>query len=152
MAMFRTMGLASLLTVFMTWSFVSVPLTCYADQNNTMKSVYSGKSKNFAVMVSDTLHFKVALTTAEQLRTSENKFNFEIVVVGELAKALVEDKQLVQEIDKAEKLGVKIVVCEIALAFFNVPKEKLDKRISTTKNAWIYMFELKDKNYNTLTI
>lgn len=103
-------------------------------------------------MVSDVLHFKVAIATAEQLKVKEKKLQFEIVAVGELAKALVEDASLVEEFDKAEKMGVKIVVCEIALNFFKVPKEKLDKRLHTTPNALIYMFELKDKKFNTMVI
>ena len=140
---------SAVLTLALTFAVGIVPDFCFA-QGATIK--YKGTSTRFAVMVGDALHFKAAVTTAEQLQVKENKYKFEIIVVGELAKALVEDKELAAEIDKADKQGVKIVVCEAALTFFNVPKEKLDKRLTTTPNSWIYMYELKDQKYNTLAI
>lgn len=140
---------SAVLTLALMFAVGMTPEFCFA-KDATAK--YNGSSTRFAVMVGDTLHFKTAVSTAEQLQVKENKYKFEIIVVGELAKALVEDKEMAIEIDKADKLGVKIVVCEAALTFFNVPKEKLDKRLATTPNSWIYMYELKDKKYNTLAI
>ena len=112
---------------------------------------YEGKSTKFAVMVGDVTHFKAAILTAEQLLAAGQKFTIEVVIVGELAKAIAEDRSLLDDIDKAEKLGVKLKVCEVALAHFKVSKDKLDKRIGTVRNGWIRMFELKDKGYNTLS-
>ena len=108
------------------------------------------KSTSFAVMVSDALHLRAAIATAEEMQVAQNHYAFEIVIVGELVKPLAEDRSLVEDVDKAEKLGVKLVVCENAVTYFKVPREKLDKRLKFTKNGWIYMFELKDKGFNTL--
>lgn len=140
---------SAMLTLALAFTVGFAPEFCFA---NSATAKYNGTSTRFAVMVGDTLHFKAAVSTAEQLQVKKNKYKFEIVVVGELAKALVEDKELAAEIDKADGLGVKIVVCEAALTYFNVTKEKLDKRLATTPNSWIYMFELKDQKYNTLAI
>jgi len=113
---------------------------------------YKGHSTRFAFLVSNERHFQGVIKTAEKMNVKKNRFSFEIVVVGTLAKDLVENKELIKEIDKAEKLGVKIVVCEGAMKHFNVPKSQLDKRLLTTPNAWIYMFELQDKGFNTLSL
>lgn len=144
------LGILLLAGGILTTNFITE--TSLANEPITATVAYKGSSQKFAVMVSDVLHLKVAIATAEQLKVKEKKLQFEIVAVGELAKALVEDASLVEEFDKAEKMGVKIVVCEIALNFFKVPKEKLDKRLHTTPNALIYMFELKDKKFNTMVI
>jgi intracellular sulfur oxidation DsrE/DsrF family protein len=112
---------------------------------------YEGKSTKFAVMVGDVTHFKAAILTADQLLAAGQKFTIEVVIVGEMAKAIAEDRSLLEDINKAEKLGVKVKVCEVAMAHFKVSKDKLDKRISTVRNGWIHMFELKDKGYNTLS-
>jgi len=81
----------------------------------------------------------------------KNKYAFEIVVVSKLAKEISENKDLIPEIDKAEKLGAKIVICEGALNYFKIDKSSLDKRLLFTPNGWIYMLELKDQGFNTLT-
>ena len=141
--------------LLMTLTMLTAPTMGQAKEKKTSAITtveYAGKSTKFAVMVSDVLHFRAAIMTAEEMQTNKKKFAFEIVVVGELAKDLVEDKTLLEDINRTEALGVKIVVCENALVYFKVPLEQLDKRLKTTKNAWVYMFELKDKNYNTLSI
>ena len=114
------------------------------------KVEYKGSSKKLAVMVSDVLHFNVSIETIELLDLKKNGLAFEIVIVGKLAKEIVENEALKQAIDKAEKVGAKLVICEYALDLLTVDKLKLDKRIHITPNALVYMFELKDKGFNTL--
>lgn len=114
------------------------------------KLEYYGSSKKLAVMVSDVNHFNATVATVESLNLKENGLTFEIVIVGILAKEIIENKELIKNIDRTEKLGAQLVICEYALDILNVDKSKLDKRISITPNALIYMFELKDKGYNTL--
>ncbi|MEJ5147501.1 hypothetical protein [Sphingobacterium sp. MYb388] len=114
------------------------------------KVEYKGSSKKLAVMVSDVLHFNVSIETIELLDLKKNGLAFEIVIVGKLAKEIVENEALKQAIDKAEKVGAKLVICEYALDLLKVDKLKLDNRIHITPNALVYMFELKDKGFNTL--
>lgn len=114
------------------------------------KVEYHGSNKKLAVMVSDANHFNATVETVELLKLKENGLTFEIVIVGILAKEIIENQELRKIIDRAEKTGAQLVICEYALDILKVDKSKLDKRISITPNALIYMFELKDKGYNTL--
>lgn len=96
-------------------------------------------------MVGDVLHFRAAIQTAAELQSKKNKYDFEIIIVGELAKIIAEDKSLIKDFDKSEILGIQLVVCENALIYFNVDKSKLDKRLLLTKNSWIICLILKTK-------
>lgn len=120
------------------------------NQNLGSKVEYKGANKKLAVMISDVKHFNTTVETVELLKLKENGLTFEIVIVGLLAKEIVENKELIKIIDRSEKSGAKLVICEYALDFLKVDKSKLDKRISITPNALVYMFELNDKGYNTL--
>lgn len=132
--------------------FINVGVTHAQVNTSNQKSEYKGSNKNLAVMVTDAMHFGVAVETVEQLNLKENKISFEIVMVGMLAKEIVENTEMKSVIERAIAAGAKLVVCEYALNLLKVDKTKLDKRIAITPNAWIYMFELQDKGYNTLTI
>lgn len=114
-------------------------------------NIYEGKSTKFAIMVGNVEHFKAAVLTADQLLKNGENFTIEVVAVGELVKDIADDTSLFEDINKAEALGLKLTVCEVAMASNKVSKNKLDKRITTIRNGWIHMFELKDKGYNTLS-
>lgn len=118
---------------------------------NSQSNIYEGKSTKFAIMVGSIEHFKAAVLTADQLKKNSQNFTIEVVVVGALAKDIAEDQTLLEDINKAEVLGVKLKVCEVAMASNKVSKNKLDKRITTIRNGWIHMFELKDQGYNILS-
>lgn len=142
-----------LLFLLLAMSFLALPYNSISAQEPIKnEATYTGKSTKFALMVSDVVHFQSALNTVEAMNIKKNNFTFEIVVIGKLAKDLVENKDLKTDIDRSEKLGSKIVVCEGALSYFNVSKEQLDNRLFTVKNAWIYMFQLQDDGYNTLSV
>lgn len=113
---------------------------------------YKGENKNLAVMVTDAMHFHVAVETAEQLNLKASGINFEIVIVGALAKEIVEDSSVKENVEKAISSNADLVVCEYALNMLKVDKGMVDKRIKITPNAWIYMFELQDRGFHTLTI
>lgn len=124
------------------------------DSTQTMNShskVYNGKSTKFAIMVGSIEHFKAAILTADQLQKNNRNFTIEVVAVGKLVKDIAEEQTLLEDINKAEALGVKLTVCEVAMASNKVSKNKLDKRIVTIRNGWVYMFELQDKGYNTIS-
>lgn len=114
-------------------------------------NVYEGNSTKFAIMVSNVEHFKAALVTADQMYKCSQNFIIQIIVIGELVKAIAGDQALFEEINNAYEIGVQLIVCEIAMATNKIPKKLLDSRIATIRNGWIYMFELKDKGFNTLS-
>lgn len=111
---------------------------------------YKGHSTKFAFMVTNEDLFKGVVATAVEMEVKANGYDFEIVVVSKLAEDLIKNNTLLPYVDKVQKLGVKIVVCEAALHYFGIKKSQLDKRILTTPNGWIYMLELKDQGFNTL--
>lgn len=111
---------------------------------------YHEKSTKFAVMVPDVLHFKAGVETAERMNLKENGYQFEMVIIGELAKEVVEDPSLKSYLDRAEKAGMNFTICEYALDLLEVNKAKVDKRIKIIPNGWLRMYELKDRGYNTL--
>lgn len=137
-------------TLLLVVSFLTVSFNLSAQQSTDERVNYSGKSDKFAIMVSDIPHFQTAIRTIQLMDVKEKNFTFEVVVGGKLAKEIAENVELKIEIDKSQKIGIKIVVCEGAMAIHGVSKDMLDKRLFTTRNALIYMFELQDKGYNTL--
>lgn len=117
---------------------------------NTDDYVYEGTSTKFAVMVPDVLHFKAGVETAERMRLKENGYKYEMVMIGGLAKAIVEDPELKPILDRGIKAGMKFTVCEYALDLMEVDKSKVDERIEIIPHGWLRMYELKDKGYNTI--
>jgi intracellular sulfur oxidation DsrE/DsrF family protein len=120
-------------------------------QQNMNSPSAAGNSSKYAIMVGNSEHFKAAILTADQIISHREKSSVEVILVGEMPQAITEDNSLIHEIDKAEKLGVKIKMCEVAMVAHKVKKSKLDKRITTVRNGWIHMFDLKDQGYNTLS-
>lgn len=119
---------------------------------HNMNTPYAARnSSKYAIMVGNAEHFKAAILTANQIISIREKSLVEVILVGELPQAITEDTSLINEIDKAEKLGVKVILCEVAMAKYKVKKSKLDNRITTVRNGWIHMFDLKDQGYNTLS-
>lgn len=102
-------------------------------------------------MVGNITHFKAAVLTADQMQQNSQNFTIEIIAVGEVVKEIADDQTLLEDIKKTETLGVKLVVCEVAMASHKVSRKKLDPRITTIRNGWVHMFELKDEGYNTLS-
>ena len=90
--------------------------------------------------------------TAEELKTKYPKLDFEIVLIGPVVKDLAEDASLQSFIAKAEKLGVRIVVCEFAMQHFGVTKSQYHRSIETTPNGFTYIFGLQENGYKTLTL
>ncbi len=112
--------------------------------------IYEGSSTKFAVMVPDVLHFKAGVETAERMHLKENGYKFEMVIIGELSKAIVEDESLKPYLDRAIEAGMNFTVCEYALDLLGVDKSKIDKRVKIIPNGWLRIYELQDKGYNTI--
>jgi len=90
-------------------------------QNLTTSQVENAIKKDgkYALLVQNSKHFMVSVMTGEEYKTKNTGIQFEIVLIGEVVKDLAEKEDLKPFIEKAQKTGVKIVVCEFAM-------EKLD--------------------------
>src|SRR5699024_2920815 len=107
---------------------------------NQKDYIYEGSSTKFAVMVPDVLHFKAGVETAERMHLKENGYKFEMVIIGELAKAIVEDETLKPYLDSAIKAGMNFTVCEYALDLLEVDKSKIDERIEIVPHGWLRIY------------
>ncbi len=140
--------------ILFTWIAMLFMMTAsanlFAQHTNPEPIEYSGTSTQFAVMINNARHYRMAVLTAQELQVEKKGYQFEIVVTGKLVKELAEDESLLETVKKAAELGVKTVLCKKAMDFLGVKKEDLDERIEITPNAWIYMFELRDKGYNVI--
>lgn len=132
--------------------FVSIPQGIAQNKSvaQTDAYAYNGKSTKFAVLISDVQHLIVGIETAAYMDVRKNDYKFELVIVGPLAKEIVENEELKTVLDRGENAGVDFSICEYALDLMGVDKSKLDKRIKIVPNAWVHMFELADQGYNTI--
>lgn len=133
--------------------FLSSNFTIHAQAQppvNKSDYIYEGTSTKFAVMVPDVLHFKAGVETAERMHLQKNGYKYEMVMIGELAKEIVENNDLKKYLERGIKAGMDFTICEYALDLMKVDKSKVDNRIKIIPHGWLRMYELKDMGYNTL--
>lgn len=123
-------------------------------QNSTTFQVENAIKKNgkYALLVQNYKHFMVSVMTGEEYKTQSPKIQFEIVLIGEVVKDLAENPELKQFIEKAQKAGVKIVVCEFAMEKLGVKKSQYHSSILTTPNGFTYLFGLQESGFKTITL
>lgn len=101
-------------------------------------------------MASNRRIFESSVRNGENFRTKFPESQFQIVVVGPIVKELADDESLIPLVEKCEKYGVKIVLCQVAMAKLGVKKEDLHPYIQTTVGAYQYMFGLQENGFRTL--
>ena len=94
----------------------------------------------------------VSVMTGEEYKTKSSNIQFEIVLIGEVVKDLAEKEDLKHFIQKAEKAGIKIVVCEFAMEKLGVKKSQYQPSILTTPNGFTYLFGLQELGFKTITL
>ncbi|MBP6662426.1 MAG: DsrE family protein [Paludibacter sp.] len=114
---------------------------------NTIK-----KDGKYAILVQNSMHFMVSVMTGEEYKAKSPKIEFEIVLIGEVVKDLAENPELKPFIEKAQKAGVKIVVCEFAMEKLGVKKSQYQPSIRTTPNGFTYLFGLQELGFKTITL
>ena len=114
---------------------------------NTIK-----KDGKYAILVQNSKHFMVSVMTGEEYKTKNTGIQFEIVLIGEVVKDLAEKEDLKPFIEKAQKTGVKIVVCEFAMEKLGVKKSQYQPSILTTPNGFTYLFGLQELGFKTITL
>ncbi|MVX35039.1 hypothetical protein [Myroides sp. LoEW2-1] len=109
------------------------------------------KGKKFAILVQSTKNLRSSIMTASEMIKDNPAVKFEIVIMGQMVQEL-NNAELKPELDAADKAGIKLVVCEFALKVYGVELKDLPSYFIGTPNAHKYMFQLQEKNYNTLSI
>lgn len=96
-------------------------------QSLTTSQVENAIKKNgkYALLVQNSKHFMVSVMTGEEYKVKSPKIQFEIVLIGDVVKDLAENPELKPFIEKAQKTGVKIVVCEFAMNKLGVKKRNI---------------------------
>ena len=110
------------------------------------------KDGKYAILVQNSKHFMVSVMTGEEYKTKNTGIQFEIVLIGEVVKDLAEKEDLKPFIEKAQKTGVKIVVCEFAMEKLGVKKSQYQHSILTTPNGFTYLFGLQELGFKTITL
>lgn len=123
-------------------------------QNLTTSQVENAIKKDgkYALLVQNSKHFMVSVMTGEEYKTKNTGIQFEIVLIGEVVKDLAEKEDLKPFIEKAQKAGVKIVVCEFAMEKLGVKKSQYQPSILTTPNGFTYLFGLQELGFKTITL
>jgi len=123
-------------------------------QNLTTSQVENAIKKDgkYALLVQNSKHFMVSVMTGEEYKTENPDIQFEIVLIGEVVKDLAEKEDLKPFIEKAQKTGVKIVVCEFAMEKLGVKKSQYQPSILTTPNGFTYLFGLQELGFKTITL
>src|SRR5690606_37693015 len=123
-------------------------------QNLTTSQVENAIKKDgkYALLVQNSKHFMVSVMTGEEYKTKNTGIQFEIVLIGEVVKDLAEKEDLKPFIEKAQKTGVKIVVCEFAMEKLGVKKSQYQPSILTTPNGFTYLFGLQELGFKTITL
>lgn len=110
------------------------------------------KDGKYVLLVQNSMHFMVSVMTGEEYKTKSSNIQFEIVLIGEVVKDLAEKEDLKPFIQKAEKAGVKIVVCEFAMNKLGVKKSQYHPSILTTPNGFTYLFGLQELGFKSITL
>lgn len=120
--------------------------------NNTESVLFQEtKGEKFAILVQSIKNLRASIMTASEMKQANSKVDFEIVIMGQMVQEL-SNKEFRAEFDAANKAGIKLVVCEFALKVYGVDMKDLPSYFIGTPNAHKYMFQLNEKNYNTLSI
>lgn len=140
------------LCLLATWVVGGTTVT-YAKSNDKAVSLSIAKtSTKYALLVQSVKSLRSGIMTASTLKESRPDIAFEIVIMGQMVTELSTDPDLQQAYAQAEKLGIHLVVCQFALDVYGVKLASLNPYIKSTANAHLYMFELQDQGYNTLSI
>lgn len=114
----------------------------------------NANSDNYALLVSNPKHIKVAVMTAKELFDNP-KFgtqHFEVVVCGKAVQALLKDNERQLEIEKGMRLGVSFKACNISLKKAQITPDKLIKGVVVVPNGLVRMFELQKEGYHTIEL
>lgn len=127
--------------------------TVNAQQMSVQQIENSIKKKGkYAILVQNSKHFMASVNTGERYKATSEKIQFEIVLIGEVVKDLAEKDELKPFVEKAEKSGIRIVVCEFAMDKLDVKKSDYHPSILTTPNGFTYLFGLQENGFKTIQL
>ncbi|OWW25835.1 hypothetical protein B4Q04_09585 [Zobellia sp. OII3] len=106
----------------------------------------------YALLVQNSNHFMASVMTGEEYKNKSKAIQFEIVLIGKVVKDLATNKELAPLVEKAQKLGIRIVVCEFAMNKLGVKKSDYPSYVETTSNGFTYFFGLQENGFKTISL
>ena len=102
---------------------LSTSIAVNAQEQNVNQIENSIKNNGkYALLVQNSKHLMASVMTGEAFKNKSEAIQFEIVLIGKVVKDLATDEKLKSVVMKAEKLGIRIVVCEFAMNKLGVVK------------------------------
>lgn len=129
--------------------FAQMTQAAVASKTNLEQTV---EGKKFAMLVQSVKSLRSAIMTATEIKQSNPKSDFEIVIMGQMVLELSTDKDLQEAFKVAKQYGVQLRVCEFAMKVYGVSMDSINPYIKGTPNAHKYMFQLQERGYNVLSI
>ena len=119
---------------------------------STLAEAQSSTDNNYVVLTKKVPQLQPILLAAEELKLEDNeKFGaFEIIICGQQIGDITDASKIDKFLDKAEKLGVTIVVCGFSLNKFNVDRKDVPKQMKIVENGILYNLQLQRKGYYSL--
>src|SRR5690606_15294697 len=106
----------------------------------------------YALLVRQSKHLMASVMTGEAYKKQSKSIQFEIVLIGDVVKDLATSNELKPFIEKAEKIGIRNVVCEFAMQKLGVTKSQYPPSVHTTPNGFTYLFGLQEIGFKTITL
>ncbi|MDO6808869.1 hypothetical protein Q4603_09615 [Zobellia galactanivorans] len=140
---------------FLIIALFALSLTTSVSVNAQVQSVQEieNSTKNdgkYALLVQNSNHFMASVMTGEEYKNKSKAIQFEIVLIGKVVKDLATNKELAPLVEKAQKLGIRIVVCEFAMNKLGVKKSDYPSYVETTSNGFTYFFGLQENGFKTI--
>jgi len=121
---------------------------------NLQAQQMNNDKNNYVVLTKKVPQLQPILLTAEALKKEDgNAFgNFQVIICGKEIGDITDPSKMNKFIQKAEKLGVKLVACGFSLKKFKVDTTKVPKEMKTVDNGILYNFQLQKKGYKSISL
>ncbi len=142
--------------LFLTVAFLSFGITQTVNaQAHSIEEVNQAglqKDGKYGIMVDNGQYLMASIATGEMYKEQSNAIQFEVVLIGAVVKELAEDKNLLPFVARAEKSGVRIVVCKFAMDKLGVKEGDLPKSVEITGNGFTYYYGLQELGFRTIAL
>lgn len=119
------------------------------------KANETSKEKNYAILLSQSRHVKGTLNMLNSMKKDKTKLQFDkarVVLYSDAIHTVKKKSEIIKEIKLAQKNGVEIVVCGVALKRQNVSQEDLLPGILIVEQAIYEMLRLKTLGYISIDL
>tara|TARA_Y100000768_G_scaffold386389_1_gene374690 strand:+ start:978 stop:1424 length:447 start_codon:yes stop_codon:yes gene_type:complete len=107
--------------------------------------------QHYALGVQSTREIKGAIMTMKQMQEAGITVeHFEVVIWGKVIKELGSDSEMAEFIRKNASEEMSFSVCAMAMKKLEVSRDEIMPEIGVVPNAYVRLFQLQAKGYNTI--